>query len=98
MNREESRRAMEQLGASPAARWIGNKLLDGGKKLLQKCTRCGAEQVMELPHAAVMAFQSGKRGNDLASQVPPNFDETLHAWKRNFQIAHESCPEKPLAA
>jgi hypothetical protein len=98
MNREEAARAMATIAASPAAKWIGNKLLDGGSKLLQKCTRCGAEEVLEMPSRAMAAFQGGKRGEALASQVPSDFDAKLFAWKRNFQIAHESCPEKAFAS
>jgi hypothetical protein len=93
VTREEAARAMKTIAAAPAARWIGNKLLDGGSKLLQKCTRCGAEEVLELPRAAAAAFQSGKRGDALASQVPTDFDAKIFAWKRNFQIAHEGCLE-----
>ena len=91
MTREESMRALETLAASPAARWIGNKMLDGGSRLLQKCTRCGAEEVLELPLAAVAAFQGGARGDALARRVPSDFDEKLYAWKRAFQVAHEGC-------
>jgi hypothetical protein len=80
MNREQTLRALDQLAASPAARWIGNKLVGG--VLLQKCTRCGAEQLLELP--------SSVRG---PSDVPPGFDEKLYAWKRDFQVAHEGCKE-----
>jgi hypothetical protein len=80
MNREQTLRALDQLAASPAARWIGNKLVGG--VLLQKCTRCGAEQLLELP--------SSIRG---PSDVPPGFDEKLYAWKRDFQVAHEDCKE-----
>jgi hypothetical protein len=93
MNREESLRALEELAASPAATWIGNKLLDDGSRLLQKCMRCGAEQIFEMPFAAVAAFQAGARGDALASEVPPDFDAKLYAWKRDFQIAHEGCRE-----
>lgn len=91
MNREESARAAHELGKSPAAKWIGNKLVDG--KLLQKCMRCGVEQTLEMPAAAVKAFQGGARGNAVAAQVPPDFDAKLFAWKRDFQLAHESCIE-----
>ena len=80
MNREESIRALAELAASPAAAWIGNKLVDGGTRLLQKCTRCGAEQVIAMP--------PNIRG---PADVPIGFDEKLFAWKRAFQIAHESC-------
>jgi hypothetical protein len=92
VNREETARAAKALGASPAAKWIGNKL-EGGT-LLQKCTRCGAEQTLELPEAVVKAFQGGARGDALASQVPADFDAKLYAWKRDFQIAHEGCTER----
>lgn len=81
MNREEATRAVEVLAASPAAEWIGNRLVGG--VLLQKCTRCGAEQTLELPpniHGP--------------ADVPPGFDEELFAWKRGFQVAHEGCVEK----
>ena len=92
MNREETLRAAEKLAASPAAKWIGNKL-EGGK-LLQKCMRCGAEAVLELPAAVTQAFQAGARGDTLASSVPPDFDDKLFTWKRDFQVAHEGCIEK----
>ena len=85
-------RAIETLAASPAAAWIGNRFVDGGK-LLQKCMRCGAEQLLEMPPSTVTAFQRGARGDALASKVPPDFDEKLFAFKRNFQIAHEDCVE-----
>lgn len=91
MNREESARAAHELGKSPAAKWIGNKLVDG--KLLQKCMRCGVEQTLEMPTTAVKAFQGGARGNAVAAQVPPDFDAKLFAWKRDFQRTHESCIE-----
>ena len=80
MNQDEALRAAEQLARSPAARWIGNKLVGG--VLIQKCTRCGAEQTLELP---------AKIGRP--SDVPVGFDEKLYAWKRDFQIAHEGCPD-----
>jgi len=83
--------AIEALAASPAARWIGNRF--DGKTLLQKCTRCGAEEKIELPDSAVTAFQGGTRGDALAGHVPPGFDEKMFAWKRSFQVAHEGCPE-----
>lgn len=93
MNRIETIRAAEELGKSAAAKWIGNKLLENGSKLLQKCTRCGAEEVLEMPRATATAFQSGARGDVLASQVPPDFDAKLYAWKKAFQLAHEGCAE-----
>ena len=93
MNRQEAASAAEELGKSPAAKWIGTKPLDGGAKMLQKCTRCGAENVLEMPFAMVNAYQRGIRGDALAAQVPPDFDAKLFAWKRDFQIAHESCVE-----
>lgn len=92
MTREEAMRAIEELAASPAAKWIGNKFLDGGK-LLQKCMRCGAEQIFEMPPSTVTAFQAGARGDALASKVPAGLDEKLFAFKRNFQIAHETCTD-----
>lgn len=91
MNREEAARAAKLLGASPAAAWIGNKLVGG--VLHQMCMRCGAEQSLELPAAVVGAFQTGSRGDALASAVPPDFDEKIFAWKRDFQFAHEGCLE-----
>lgn len=93
MTREEAMRAIETLAASPAAAWIGNRFVDGGSKLLQKCRRCGAEQLFEMPPSTVTAFQRGARGDALASKVPPDFDEKLFAFKRAFQIAHETCTE-----
>ena len=80
MNREETRRAIDVLSASPAAKWIGNKLVGG--VLLQKCTRCGAEQTLELPPNI-----------SSPADVPPGFDEKLFAWKREFQVVHEGCEE-----
>ena len=82
MNREESIRALETLAASPAAKWIGNRFLNGGSRLLQKCLRCGAEQATDLP-------TNIKRPAD----VPIGLDEELYAWKRDFQVAHEGCVE-----
>ena len=93
MNRDEAARAADQLGRSPAAKWIGNKMLDGGAKILQKCTRCGVEQILEMPAAMVSAFKCGLRGDAIAALVPPDFDAKLFAWKRDFQLAHESCVE-----
>lgn len=81
MNREESLRALEELAASPAAKWIGNKFI-GTHALLQKCTRCGAEEMIELP-----------QGVRVPADVPIGFDEKLFAWKRTFQITHEGCVE-----
>lgn len=98
MNREEAARAAKTLGASPAAKWIGNKILDGGGRLLQKCMRCGAEEVLVMPTTTVAAFQRGARGDALADQVPSDFDAKLYAWKRDFQIAHEDCVEDGVAA
>lgn len=98
MNRDQARRALEDLATSPAAGWIGNKVVDGGTRLLQKCTRCGAEQVLELPIMVVTAFQSGTYGDALASQVPPDFDAKLYTWKRTFQIEHEGCADGGIAA
>ena len=80
MNREESLRAMEELASSPAAKWIGNKLVDDGVKLLQKCMRCGTEQVLEMPP-----------NMKSPADVPIGFDEKLYAWKKAFQVAHAGC-------
>lgn len=80
MNREEAARAVEVLAASPASRWIGNKISDG--VWLQKCIRCGAEETLSLPPN----MQGPK-------DVPAGFDEKLFDWKRAFQIAHEGCTE-----
>jgi hypothetical protein len=93
MTREDAMRALEELASSPAARWIGNRFVDGGSRLLQKCTRCGAEQLLDMPPSTVAAFQAGARGDTLASKVPPDFDERLFIFKREFQIAHEGCLE-----
>ena len=46
-----------------------------------------------MPPTAVKAFQGGGRGNAVAAQVPPDFDAKLYTWKRDFQVAHESCIE-----
>lgn len=80
MNRKETARALDELSASPASKWIGNKLVGG--MWLQKCMRCGAEETLVLP--------SGVRGPE---DVPAGFDEKLFDWKRSFQIAHEGCVE-----
>ena len=86
-------RAIKELAASPATRWIRNKFIDGGSKLIQKCTRCGVEEILEMPPSTVAAFQAGSRGDALAAKVPPDFDEKLFTFKRAFQIAHEGCLE-----
>lgn len=80
MNREEAAQALEILAASPAAEWIGNKIVKGS--WLQKCTRCGAEETLEMP--------PNIHGPE---DVPAGFDEKLFNWKRAFQIAHEGCTE-----
>jgi hypothetical protein len=80
MNREESLRATADLAASPAAKWIGNRIVGG--TWLKKCMRCGAEATLELP----LNVHS-------AADVPDGFDEKLYAWMRDFQIAHEGCAE-----
>jgi hypothetical protein len=77
---EESRRAIKLLAASPASKWIGNKIVDG--TWLQKCTRCGVEETLVMP--------VNIRG---PADVPAGFDEKLFAWKRDFQLAHEGCKE-----
>ena len=82
MNQEQSLRALAELAASPAAKWIGNKLLANGM-LLVKCTRCGAEDKLQIPSNVRSPLD-----------VPAGFDEKLFAFKRGFQIAHESCAEK----
>lgn len=94
MNRHEAAQAAEELGKSPAAKWIGTKPLEGGTKMLQKCTRCGEENMLEMPFAVVNAYQRGIRGDALASLVPFDFDAKLFAWKRDFQIAHEGCVKR----
>lgn len=98
MNREEALRATRELGASPAAKWVGNKLSDDGARLIQQCTRCGAEEELALPAAAVVAFQGGARGSALASSMPLGFDEKLFGWKKAFQLAHEGCGEDEAPA
>jgi hypothetical protein len=80
VNREEGLRALATLAASPAARWIGNKL-EGGMWFL-KCLRCGSEASLKMP--------SNVRS---PADVPMGFDEKLYVWKRDFQGAHESCAE-----
>ncbi len=80
MNREEAARAIEVLAASPASRWIGNKIVTGA--WLQKCMRCGVEETLALPpdvHGP--------------GDVPAGFDEEMFRWKRAFQVAHEGCAE-----
>lgn len=93
MTREESQRALLELAASPAAKWIGNRVIDSGKQLLQKCMRCGAEELLELPSAAV----PNAAARVFPDQIPLYFDEKLYAWKRKFQSAHESCSERGAA-
>lgn len=80
MNRSEALQAAEILAASPAAKWIGNRLIGG--VLFQTCLRCGTEQNLELPPNVTSA-----------KDVPAGFDEKLFAWKRDFQIGHEICAE-----
>lgn len=89
MNREESLAAMEAFARSPAAKWIGNRLERDA--FLQKCTRCGAEARLPMPPALATAYALGARGDDLRRAVPPDFDDKLFRWKRDFQIAHEGC-------
>jgi hypothetical protein len=85
VNREQAARAIEVLAASPASRWIGNKIVDG--TWLQKCVRCGAEQTLALP--------LNVHGPE---DVPAGFDERLFDWERSFQVAHEGCTEvSPVA-
>lgn len=91
MNREETQHAARVLGSSPAATWVGNRFSDNGAKLIQKCMRCGAEEELDMPPAAVSDFQRGARGDVDARLVPPFFDEKLFTWKRDFQRAHEGC-------
>jgi hypothetical protein len=85
VTREETARAIKTLAASPAAKWIGNKVV--GLTWIQRCTRCGAETTLDLPPNVYGP-----------ADVPPGYDEKLFAWKRDFQIAHEGCTEEPLAA
>ncbi len=84
VDEEEGRRAalqmVEELAASPASRWVGNKIVDGA--WLQVCTRCGAREKLEIP----LGIRS-------PADVPVGFDEKLFRWKRAFQIAHEGCAE-----
>jgi hypothetical protein len=81
MNREQSLRALAELAASPASKWIGNKLLADGM-LLVKCTRCGGEDKLKMPSNVRSPLD-----------VPVGFDEKLFMFKRTFQIAHEQCAE-----
>ena len=81
MNREQSLRALAELAASPAAKWVGNKLLADGT-LLIRCTRCGGEDRLKMPSSVKSPLD-----------VPTGFDEKLFAFKRTFQIAHEKCTE-----
>jgi hypothetical protein len=73
-------RMVEALAASPASRWVGNKIV--GNTWLQKCTRCGAQEKLEMPPNVRSP-----------ADVPAGFDEELFRWKRDFQIAHEGCAE-----
>jgi hypothetical protein len=90
---EEALHALEELAASPAARWIGNRFTEGGSKLLQKCMRCGAEETLDLPPPVAAVFNAGARGDALARRTPSEFDERLFTWKRAFQVIHERCEE-----
>jgi len=92
MTREEVQQAFALLAASPAAGWIGNKLVHG--KLVVKCFRCGAERSLKMPSSVLNAFRAGARGDALAATVPSDFDARLFAFKRDFQIAHEGCLAK----
>ncbi len=87
MNREQTARALNEIAASPAASWIGNKVLgaDPGApmRLMQRCMRCGTEQTLALPY--------GMSATPSPVDVPVGFDERLFAWKRDFQRAHEGC-------
>lgn len=83
MNREEAVRAAAELAKSPAAKWIGNKIVDGGSRLLQKCMRCGTEETLAMPPNVRSP-----------ADVPHGFDEKLYAWKKAFQAAHENCLEE----
>lgn len=82
MNREQSMRALAELAASPASKWIGNKLLDDGT-LLIKCMRCGGENKLKMPVSVKSPLD-----------VPPGFDEKLFLFKRTFQVKHEHCREE----
>jgi hypothetical protein len=92
VNREESLRAMEELANAPAAKWIGNRLDD--TRLLQKCTRCGAEQTLELPTGVLQQMRPNVAvvaNAFLRQAVPAGFDEQLYEWKKKFQVAHAGC-------
>lgn len=78
MNQQQTEEALAELAASPAAAWVGNRMVKGG--ILRCCTRCGTESFKELP--------KNIRG---PADVPAGFDEELFAWMRDFQRAHESC-------
>lgn len=81
MNREQSMRALAELAASPAAKWVGNKLEADGTLLL-RCARCGGEDKLKIPTNVRSPLD-----------VPVGFDEKLFAFKRGFQVAHEGCAE-----
>lgn len=85
MNREEAARAIEVLAASPASRWIGNKIIDGA--WLQKCTCCGAEETLVLPPDV-----HGPEG------VPAGLDEKLFASPATDARSAEQCPAAPDVA
>jgi len=97
MNCDEALHAMQTLGSSAAAAWIGNKISDDGIRLVQRCTRYGQEEELALPADTVSAFRSGARGDALARLVPPFFDEQLFTWKRDFQQAHKTCGDNRAA-
>lgn len=80
MNREQGLQALTELAASPAAKWVGNKLLPDGT-LLVRCMRCGGEDTLNIPSTVSPL------------DVPVGFDRKLFTFKRSFQIAHEQCAE-----
>lgn len=81
MNKKQAAEALAELAASPAAGWIGNRFSNG--TWLNKCMRCGVEETLGIP--------THLRHPVNPAAVPEGFDETLHAWMRAFQIAHEGC-------
>ena len=92
MNREESMRAMKELANASAAEWIGNRL--DGTRLLQKCTRCGVEETLELPVGVLQQMRPNVAvvaNAFLRQAVPVGFDEQLYEWKKKFQTAHAGC-------
>jgi hypothetical protein len=58
--------------------WVNSVYSADGTKLIHKCTRCRAEEELELAPA-------------LSKLTPVGFAEELCRWRKAFQLAHEDC-------